>query len=85
MVISAMLSVICNGYQQIEHPIQAAPPAPEAVATPTASIAYKKLAEPLAEWIANYVWKVCTTGMNLPATYAQPQYVYLAASRLNHY
>ncbi|EGO01705.1 hypothetical protein SERLA73DRAFT_132166, partial [Serpula lacrymans var. lacrymans S7.3] len=23
---------------------------------------YRKLAEPLAQWIVAYVWKVCTTG-----------------------
>ncbi|KAF8631242.1 hypothetical protein AX15_002571 [Amanita polypyramis BW_CC] len=31
--------------------------------------AYKKLAEPLAEWMANFVWKVCTTGVGLPSNY----------------
>lgn len=46
--------------------------APEPVVTPTATVTYKKLAEPLSEWIASYVWKVCTTGMSLPSTYAQP-------------
>ncbi len=34
--------------------------APEVV-TPSASVGYKKLAEPLSEWIANYIWKTCTT------------------------
>jgi hypothetical protein len=41
-------------------------PAPEPVIAPTATTAYKRLAEPLADWVANYVWKVCTTGTNLP-------------------
>lgn len=31
------------------------------VVTPSASVGYKKLAEPLSEWIANYIWKTCTT------------------------
>ena len=34
-------------------------------ATSTISTRYKKLAEPLADWIAEYVWKVCTTGLSL--------------------
>ncbi|KAF9247002.1 hypothetical protein BU15DRAFT_39031 [Melanogaster broomeanus] len=33
---------------------------------PTASSAYKKLAEPMAEWIVSYVWKVCTNTIVLP-------------------
>jgi hypothetical protein len=34
--------------------------------TPSATIGYKTLSEPLSEWVANYVWKVCTTGFSLP-------------------
>ncbi|KAI0677155.1 hypothetical protein C8Q78DRAFT_70737 [Trametes maxima] len=60
----------CQTYQ-VEQPAQQAPVA-DAVVTPMATAAYKKLAAPLSEWIANYVWKVCTTGMRLPAEYAQP-------------
>ncbi|KAG6911745.1 hypothetical protein DXG01_007995 [Tephrocybe rancida] len=41
------------------------------VVTPCATTGYKKLAEPLADWVANYVWKVCTTGLSLPAMFAQ--------------
>ncbi|KAI0353567.1 hypothetical protein OH77DRAFT_1438015 [Trametes cingulata] len=63
----------CHTYQ-VEQPVQQAP-AVEAVVTPMATAAYKKLAAPLSEWIANYVWKVCTTGMGLPSEYAQPMYV----------
>lgn len=58
----------CYQCQQNAHPA----PAPEPVVTPTASSAYRKLAEPLAEWMATFVWKVCTTGMSLPPAYAQP-------------
>ncbi|KAI0687218.1 hypothetical protein BC835DRAFT_409838 [Cytidiella melzeri] len=47
-------------------------PVPEPVVTPSASAAYRKLAEPLAEWMVSFVWKVCTTGMSLPPQYAQP-------------
>ncbi|KAL7282337.1 hypothetical protein ACG7TL_003807 [Trametes sanguinea] len=60
----------CNAHQ-VEQPVQQAP-APEAVVTPMATTAYKKLAAPLSEWLANFVWKACTTGMHLPAEYAQP-------------
>ncbi|KAF8901665.1 hypothetical protein CPB84DRAFT_1815119 [Gymnopilus junonius] len=37
-----------------------------------ATSGYKKLAEPLSEWVANYVWKICTTGFNLPPAFTQP-------------
>lgn len=36
------------------------------------AVAYKKLSEPLSEWVTGYVWKVCTTGMSLPPAFAQP-------------
>lgn len=42
------------------------------VVTPSATAGYKKLAEPLSEWVANYVWKVCTTGLSLPSSFAHP-------------
>ncbi|PCH41138.1 hypothetical protein WOLCODRAFT_131722 [Wolfiporia cocos MD-104 SS10] len=60
----------CQTYGHVEQAMPA--PAPEPVVTPTATAAYKKLAEPISEWIANYVWKVCTTGMDLSPAYAQP-------------
>lgn len=63
----------CQAYQQAERHVQA--PQQEPVITPTATTAYKRLAEPLSEWIASYVWKVCTTGMDLPSAYAEPRYV----------
>lgn len=34
--------------------------------TPSATVGYKTLSEPLSEWVADYVWKVCTTGFSLP-------------------
>ncbi|KAF7301497.1 hypothetical protein MIND_00715100 [Mycena indigotica] len=46
-------------------------PVPEVV-TPTATQGYRKLAEPLAEWVANYVWKACTTGFSLPEVFSRP-------------
>lgn len=33
---------------------------------PTATLTYKRLAEPIAEWVVTYVWKVCTNGIALP-------------------
>ncbi|KIY73792.1 hypothetical protein CYLTODRAFT_406502 [Cylindrobasidium torrendii FP15055 ss-10] len=36
------------------------PSLPQEIATPSASFDYKKLAEPISEWLANYVWKACT-------------------------
>ncbi|KAF9008755.1 hypothetical protein BDQ17DRAFT_1348874 [Cyathus striatus] len=47
--------------------------------TPSANFGYKKLAEPLSEWIANYVWKICATGYSLPHSFAQSSNV------LKHY
>lgn len=33
---------------------------------PTATLTYKRFAEPMAEWAVTYVWKVCTNGIPLP-------------------
>jgi hypothetical protein len=33
------------------------------------TLSFKKVADPLAEWVATFVWKVCTTGMCLHAQY----------------
>ncbi|KAA1466294.1 hypothetical protein DENSPDRAFT_767396 [Dentipellis sp. KUC8613] len=46
-------------------------PASEPVAAPSATTTYKRIAEPLADWMASYVWKACTTGMSLPPAYVQ--------------
>ena len=55
-----------------EQPKEPAPaPAPEVV-TPSATSGYRKLAEPLSDWVANYVWKVCTTGLSLPSLFSTP-------------
>ncbi|THH02763.1 hypothetical protein EW026_g127 [Hermanssonia centrifuga] len=62
----------CQHYQPSEQAAQQLQ-APEPVVTPTATASYKRLAEPLSEWVANFVWKVCTTGMSLPPAYAQPR------------
>lgn len=61
----------------------------DSVSAPSATESYKRLALPLAEWMANYVWKVCVTGMDLPqsrvpiakvAIVAGPPPSYLAGS-----
>lgn len=33
---------------------------------PSATLTYKRFAEPMAEWVVTYVWKVCTNGIPLP-------------------
>ncbi|KAJ6627556.1 hypothetical protein B0H10DRAFT_2173623 [Mycena sp. CBHHK59/15] len=45
-------------------------PAPEVV-TPSATSGYRKLAEPLSDWVANYVWKACSTGFSLPSVFSR--------------
>lgn len=37
---------------------------------PTTSLIHKQLAEPMAEWLVSYVWKVCTNVLVLPQTIA---------------
>lgn len=49
-------------------------PHPDTI-TSSPTLGYKTLSEPLAEWMATYVWKVCTTGFGLPHAFSQPSYV----------
>ena len=51
-------------------------PAPDVVPMPPVTLSYKKVADPLAEWIATFIWKVCTTGMCL---HAQHTYVHTSS------
>lgn len=61
----------CVAYQEVEVPKEPVPaPAPEVV-TPTATPGYRKLAEPLSEWVANYVWKACTTNLDPPFAFSR--------------
>ena len=39
---------------------------------PTATTEYKKLADPLSEWLACYVWRVSSTGAGLPSHFVGP-------------
>ncbi|KAF8665689.1 hypothetical protein AX16_000142 [Volvariella volvacea WC 439] len=48
------------------------PPPPTDAVTPSANANYWRLAEPLSEWLANYIWKVCTTGLSLPPSFNRP-------------
>lgn len=72
----------CQRYRPVEQAVQPAP-VPEPVVTPSASAAYRRLAEPISEWVASFVWKVCTTGMSLPAAYAQPRFAHPHTSTSN--
>ena len=40
------------------------------------TVSYKKFAEPLADWVALYVWKMCTTGMGLLSEFTPVKYVF---------
>lgn len=73
-----------------QEPVPAPAAVPDLIA-PTATTGYRKLSEPLSEWIANFVWKVCTTGSNVPSfvsgsptsltkTYAASPPAYLSTS-----
>jgi len=39
---------------------------------PTATTEYRKLVDPLSEWLACYVWRVCSTGAGLPSHFVRP-------------
>ncbi|KAJ7117325.1 hypothetical protein C8R43DRAFT_901899 [Mycena crocata] len=62
-------------YVTLDQPREEVPaPAPEVV-TPSATSGYRKLAEPLSDWVANYVWKACSTGFSLPSAFSHPSMV----------
>lgn len=64
--------------QQYDHRArQVTQPAPvsEPATIPSSNGDYKKLTEPLAEWMANFVWKVCTTGVFIQPQCGRPRYV----------
>ena len=64
-----------TGDQQLE-----VAPVPDIVPMPSATLSYKKVADPLAEWVATFVWKSCTTGMSLGT-----QYTYVHATSIPLY
>ncbi|KAJ6599343.1 hypothetical protein DFH09DRAFT_1389769 [Mycena vulgaris] len=58
-------------YIPLDRPKEDAPAAAPEVVTPSATSGYRKLAEPLSDWVANYVWKACTTGFSLPSAFSR--------------
>jgi len=42
------------------------------VPPPTATTEYKKLVDPLSEWLGCYVWRVCSTDAGLPPNFVRP-------------
>lgn len=60
-------------YTKDKPPAQASSSDPQYA--PAAIAAYRKLAEPLSDWLAEYIWKVCTTGYNLPEHFVEVKYV----------
>ena len=64
---------VLNACQPVFPSIAEPPPKQESVVdtvTPSA-VGFKKLSGPLADWVANYVWKACTTGLSLPFAFSQ--------------
>lgn len=51
------------------------PPPREKLTDPVYIKAYQDIAGPLSDWIADYVWKVCTTGLSLPARFVGMRFV----------
>ncbi|KAH6871006.1 hypothetical protein BKA70DRAFT_362752 [Coprinopsis sp. MPI-PUGE-AT-0042] len=45
----------------------------------SATAGFRQLALPLSEWLANYVWRVCTTGLSLSPVFTYP------SGRVVHY
>jgi hypothetical protein len=60
---------------QYADPIKQEPVAPVSDPAPTASSKYKKFAEPMADFIVSYVWKVCNNSIALPAAVSRSTYV----------
>lgn len=63
-------------YGQVTHDASKQSPRKQATTVaappPTATTEYKKLADPLSEWLACYVWRVCSTGAGLPCHFVRP-------------
>ena len=43
---------------------------------PTATLTYKRFAEPMAEWVVTYVWKVCTNAIPVPHSIGRYTYAH---------
>lgn len=62
-----------NARNYVESPLELSP-SPEVfreASPPCASAEYKKMAAPMSDFMAQYIWNVCTTGMSLPAIYGR--------------
>ncbi|KAH7930028.1 hypothetical protein BV22DRAFT_1125195 [Leucogyrophana mollusca] len=60
----------CQPYPYLE-PIKDEPVATEPEPYAPVTLPYKKLAEPIAEWMISYVWKVCTHAIRVPSSVAR--------------
>ncbi|KAH7916132.1 hypothetical protein BJ138DRAFT_996387 [Hygrophoropsis aurantiaca] len=54
----------CNQYASLD----AAKDVPVSEACSSVSLPYKKLAEPIADWMISYVWKACAHALRLPSS-----------------
>ncbi|KAK2466466.1 hypothetical protein APHAL10511_002108 [Amanita phalloides] len=67
-----------TSFGPVAEPPKRPPQVPVSDAITSSAAAYRKLAEPLADWMAHYVWKVCTTGQDLPSNYVNPASIPIA-------
>jgi hypothetical protein len=74
MVVPQLAAVMTSEWAQVDEVTQPAKDVPE-VATPSATPEYRKLAEYYSEWIAKFVWKVCTQALALPETFSHAGFV----------
>ncbi|EAU84529.1 hypothetical protein CC1G_00048 [Coprinopsis cinerea okayama7 len=58
-------------FPTLAEPVKEPAPAPEVI-TPSPTSGYRQLSQPLSEWLASYVWKVCTTGLSLSPAFTYP-------------
>ncbi|KAG0705422.1 hypothetical protein DFH29DRAFT_799990 [Suillus ampliporus] len=59
---------------QYTDPVKQEPVASVGDPAPSASTKYKMFAEPMADWIVSYVWKVCNNSIVLPASVSRYTY-----------
>ncbi len=67
--------VMENPAPLVETPRLQKPPSPERLTDPVYIKSYHSLAGSLSEWMAEYVWKVCTKGMSLPPRFVGMRFV----------
>lgn len=59
----------------VETPRRQQPPTTEPLTDAAYIKSYRDLSEPLSEWIADYVWKICTQGLSLPPGFIGTRFV----------